>query len=129
LTRVLPAEFTDRINVFVHLLQQRVNEWYADIPYGIPKVKVSARGKTKRRVYLDFSRAHQPNRKPRAYCFVQIDDGAILKATGWDNCVRGNRAGRSIHDEDFGMSTCDNHGINYVGVPIRRIAASQLAKP
>lgn len=116
---MLTADFTERLNVFAHKLQEMLAEHY-DPP---PKVQVSEHGRSKLRVYLDWG---DPETE-QVYCFISID-GTLVKASGWKTAKWAQPLASSIYDEDFGLSTCSDHGIDYPGLQSVRYSSANLRR-
>ncbi|MDB4278080.1 hypothetical protein N9917_00460 [Deltaproteobacteria bacterium] len=117
---LLPADMAANINMFVHNVQAMLDTEMGSHPK--PKVRVDPRGRSKLRVYLDWTGttrefglrgASLVDDPLEVYCFIRVSDGAILKATSWSNVVYAEPLVSRITDEDFGLSNCSVHGVTY----------------
>jgi hypothetical protein len=120
MVKALPTDFADRINMFIHKLQSKLDTELGGHPK--PKVRVDPRGRTKLRVFLDWKDTTRrigirgealDDQCREVYCFIRVHDGALLKATSWTNMVYAEPLCSRLWEGDYGLRTCTASGVNY----------------
>lgn len=103
----LTPQFQAALNNFVAgakaLIEDHYRANYRGLP--VPVIEVEAM-----RRYVRIWKTG--NQQKTVYCFVQIDNGDVLKAESWRKPAMHKRS--SIYDADFGMSGVTWHGGKYL---------------
>jgi hypothetical protein len=79
-----------------------------EVEYGPRYARIVSQKQTRR--FLPVERVEDGQRM--VYGFVDLTNGDILMAAGWKAPAK-NGARSNIKDEDYGMSGCGPHGVNY----------------
>lgn len=107
------SNFTESLNTFLIGAQAIVDKSLIDHPFG-KVLSIDPRGKKYKRIVVrDTDKQGNPLHEigGSVYCFINSENGDVLKSAGWKSPAKGARS--NIYNDKNGLDGVNEYGANY----------------